>query len=175
MDSPITIEAAGGEHKLQGEVVGYVDLQRRRAERSHRDGAVSRHEGAPDPYLFSTLSFGLATPASWLSLFMFVSGSPLPVVAAPLIPSTVFLALAVWQLLRQRPPDAKPGPGAEKQLLMAIRASGDGVTPVEAALETSLSVDEAEEILSRLADRGHLLVDSRDGALSYALPGRDVR
>jgi hypothetical protein len=36
-------------------------------------------------------------------------------------------------------------------------------------------VDEAEEILSRLANRGHLLVESRDGALFYALPGRDVR
>jgi hypothetical protein len=61
--------------------------------------------------------------------------------------------------------------GSEKQLLMAILDAGDGVTPVEAALETSLTVDEAEEILTRLADRGHLIVHSRDGALVYALPG----
>ena len=32
--------------------------------------------------------------------------------------------------------------------------------------------NEAEEILSHPANRGHLLVESRDGALSYALPGR---
>jgi hypothetical protein len=41
---------------------------------------------------------------------------------------------------------------------MAIRAADDGITPVEAALETSLTVDEAEEILNRFADRGHLVV-----------------
>jgi hypothetical protein len=54
---------------------------------------------------------------------------------------------------------------------MAIRDAGGSITPVEAALETSLTVDEAEEIHSRLTSRGHLLLESRDGALSYALPG----
>jgi hypothetical protein len=43
---------------------------------------------------------------------------------------------------------------------------------VEAALETSLTVDEAEELLTRLADRGHLVVEGRDGVLFYTLPGR---
>ncbi len=56
-------------------------------------------------------------------------------------------------------------------MLLAIRDAGGSVTPVEAALRTSLTVDEAEEILTRFADRGHLLVESRDGVLSYALPG----
>jgi hypothetical protein len=151
--------------------VGYVDLQRRREERSrdHASDRAFRREGAHDPNLFSTLGLGLATPASWLSLFMLMAGSPLPVVAAPMVPSAVFVVLGVWQLRQGRPP--VPGPGAEKQLLMAIRDSGSGITPVEAALETSLSVDEAEEILTRLVNRGHLLVESRDGALSYALPG----
>jgi hypothetical protein len=55
---------------------------------------------------------------------------------------------------------------------MAIQDAGGRITPVEVALETSLTVDEADDILSRLADRGHLLVESRDGALYYALPGR---
>jgi hypothetical protein len=166
IDSPVKIEAAGGEHKLKGEVVGYVDLQRRREERSR---ASSRHEGAPDPYFFSTLGFGLATPASWLSFFMFWSGSPLPVVAAPLMLPTVFVLLGVWQLWNRRSPDAKPPPGTEKQLLLAL-ARSRRLTPVEAAIETSLTVDEAEEILARLASRGHLVVESRDGSLSYALP-----
>ena len=53
---------------------------------------------------------------------------------------------------------------------MAILDAGGSITPVEAALETSLTVD--EEILTRFADRGHLLVESRDGALFYTLPGR---
>ena len=41
---------------------------------------------------------------------------------------------------------------------MAILEIGGRITPVEAALKTSLSVDEAESILSRLATHGHLLI-----------------
>jgi hypothetical protein len=67
--------------------------------------------------------------------------------------------------------EPRPRSGAEKQLLIAIADAGAGISPVEAALKTSLTVDEAEEILTRLADRGHLLVQSRDGGLFYALPG----
>ncbi len=47
------------------------------------------------------------------------------------------------------------------------------ITPAEAAMETSLTVREADSMLSGLAGRGHLAVRSRDGALFYALPGRD--
>ena len=141
-----------------------MDLQRRRREQSRGNDA------GREPYFFSTLGFGLAIPASWLSYLMFWSGSPLPVVAVPLIPSTLLVLLGAYQLLRGRTSTAKPGPGAEKQLLMVMRESEGTITPVEAALGTSLTVDEAEEILSRLADRGHLTIESRDGALSYALP-----
>ena len=143
-----------------------MDLQRRRREQSRGNDA------GREPYFFSTLGFGLAIPASWLSYLMFWSGSPLPVVAVPLIPSTLLVLLGAYQLLRGRTSTAKPGPGAEKQLLMVMRESEGPITPVEAALETSLTVDEAESILSRLADRGRLTVESRDGTLSYALPGR---
>jgi hypothetical protein len=146
--------------------VGYVDLQSRREEQSRGNDA------GREPYFFSTLGFGLAIPASWLSYLMFWSGSPLPVVAVPLIPSTLLVLLGAYQLLRGRTSTAKPGPGAEKQLLRAMRESEGPITPVEAALETSLTVDEAESILSRVADRGRLTVESRDGTLSYALPGR---
>jgi hypothetical protein len=153
--------------------VGYVELQRRSEERArgHPGGRAPFRQEA-DPYFFSTLGFGLATPASWLSFFMLWSGSPLPVVVAPLIPSTVFLVLSVWQLRRERASHTKLGAGGEKQVLLAIRDSGSGLTPVEVALETSLALDEAEEILSRLANRGHLLVESLDGALFYALSGK---
>ena len=34
------------------------------------------------------------------------------------------------------------------------------------------TVDEAEEILTRFVERGHLRVESQDGALFYQLPGR---
>jgi hypothetical protein len=147
--------------------VGYVDLQRRREEQT-RGGANFRRGYAPNPYIFSTVGFGLATPASWISFSMLWYGSSLPAALSPLLPSVLFLALAIWQLWHQRA-SKRPEPGREKQLLVAIRDSG-GMTPVEAAIETSLTVDEAEEILSRLSSRGHLLVESRDGALFYALP-----
>ena len=39
-------------------------------------------------------------------------------------------------------------------------------------METSLTVREADGMLSELAGGGHLAVESRDGALFYALPGR---
>lgn len=77
-----------------------------------------------------------------------------------------------WLLLGRNSAKTSLKPGSEKQLLIAIQASDGGITPVEAALETSLTVDEAEEILTRFADRGHLVVQSRDGALLYALPGK---
>jgi hypothetical protein len=54
-----------------------VDLQRRRREQSRGNDA------GREPYFFSTLGFGLAIPASWLSYLMFWSGLPLPVVAVP--------------------------------------------------------------------------------------------
>jgi hypothetical protein len=83
----------------------------------------------------------------------------------------ILVCRGIWQLRHWRSHHIERKPGSEKQLLMAI-AEADGITPVEAALKTSLTVDEAKEILSRLADRGHLLVESRDGALSYTMPGR---
>jgi len=56
----------------------------------------------------------------------------------------------------------------EQELLEAIRRNGQ-VTAVEAALETSLSVEEAERMLSELAAKGHLEVRVRSSRLLYAL------
>jgi hypothetical protein len=39
-------------------------------------------------------------------------------------------------------------------------------------METSLTVREADGMLSELAGGGHLAVESRDEALFYSLPGR---
>ena len=39
-------------------------------------------------------------------------------------------------------------------------------------METSLTVREADRMLSELAGGGHLAVESKDGALFYSLPGR---
>ncbi len=143
-----------------------MDFQRRTRYRTREDDA------GRDPYLFSTLGFGVAMPASWFSFFLFWYGSPVLVVVLPLIPSIVLVLLGFRLLWREGAPDTTPGPGTEKQLLMAVRDSGSGVTPVEAALDTSLTLDEAEDLLSNLASRGHLTVEHRNGALSYVLPGK---
>lgn len=56
----------------------------------------------------------------------------------------------------------------EKELLEALQREGQ-LTPVWAAMETSLSVAEAETILKELAEAGHLEARVRGGTISYAL------
>lgn len=67
---------------------------------------------------------------------------------------------------------SSPPISKERELLSALRDSGGSITPVEAAIETSLTVREADTMLSELAGSGHLALESRDGALFYFLPGR---
>ena len=80
------------------------------------------------------------------------------------------------------PPEGKelrdaplPSVSKERELLTALRDGGGSMTPVEAAIETSLTVREADEMFSELAGGGHLAVESRNGALFYSLPGRSSR
>jgi hypothetical protein len=61
--------------------------------------------------------------------------------------------------------------GREKELLRALREWGER-TPTRAAIETSLSVAEADRMLRDLAEGGHLEVRVRGGALFYALWAR---
>ena len=60
----------------------------------------------------------------------------------------------------------------ERELLGALRKRGD-LTPAEAAIETSLTVAEADRMLKELAEGGHLEVRVRGGGLSYSLWGRE--
>lgn len=62
----------------------------------------------------------------------------------------------------------------EKEVLGVLARSGE-VTPARAAMETSLSVSEAERVLSRLAKDGHVEVRAREGSLGYALWEHDRR
>ena len=61
----------------------------------------------------------------------------------------------------------------EKELLLALGRCGK-LTVVEAALETSLSVEEAERMLQELAAKGHLEVSIEHGKLHYALWVREA-
>jgi hypothetical protein len=62
----------------------------------------------------------------------------------------------------------------EKEVLEALARHGE-LTPAGAALETSLSVTEADEVLSGLAKYGHIEVRAREGRLGYALWDTDRR
>ena len=151
--------------------MGHVDLQRRRRERARgeRERAGFWWDVKHNPYPSIVAGLILAYPAAAIS---FDAGDWGPISLVPWIPTVALLAHGSLQLRHRRPQSSGPRFGGEKQLLMAIQDAGGSITAVEAALQTSLTVDEAEEILSHLANRGHLLVESRDGALSYALPGR---
>ena len=59
----------------------------------------------------------------------------------------------------------------DRELLEAMRENEGRITPAEAAMATSLSVREADELLSELAGGGHLTVEREGGTLVYALPG----
>ena len=151
--------------------MAYVDLRRRREDHSRRRPEASGHRAANDPLLLLTGGFVAGSLAS--SLLSNFLGYPDPAFFLLFAASSLLVVLlcAVRRRSRQDGWAKTPGAGSEKQLLMAIQDTGDGLTPVEAALETSLTVDEAEELLTRLAGRGHLVVRSREGALLYALPG----
>jgi hypothetical protein len=139
-------------------------------------------DAADNPYLSFAAGFLLGIPASWASLLILFGGifavpfgggsylDTLFLAGLPMVPSALLFWRGVGQLGRWDGPCARPNAGGEKQLLVAISHAGS-LTPVEAALETSLSVAEAEEALTGLADRGHLRVEGRDGVISYALPG----
>ncbi len=60
----------------------------------------------------------------------------------------------------------------EKELLRALERHED-ITAARAALETSLSVTEAERLLGKLGSGGHVEVRAQDGTLAYALRAVD--
>jgi hypothetical protein len=66
---------------------------------------------------------------------------------------------------RSEPPAAN---ARERELLEALQSSGE-LTPAQAAMETSLTVNEADEMLRDLAAKGHLDVRARGGGLFYGL------
>ncbi|WP_047864335.1 hypothetical protein [Rubrobacter aplysinae] len=81
------------------------------------------------------------------------------------------LGWGIPQVLKHK--NSLPGPvSKERELLSAIRDNGGSITPAEAAMETSLTVREADEMLSELTSGGHLRLESQSGSLHYSLPTR---
>ena len=60
----------------------------------------------------------------------------------------------------------------EKEILGVLEERG-ALTPTTAAMRTSLTVDEASEMLEGLARKGHLDLRMEDGVMAYALSKHD--
>ncbi len=60
------------------------------------------------------------------------------------------------------------GGGKERELLGALREHEE-ISPTQAAMETSLTVEEADGMLKDLAAKGHLEVRVRGGGIFYGL------
>ncbi|HET7479654.1 MAG TPA: hypothetical protein VFJ72_09090 [Rubrobacteraceae bacterium] len=67
-----------------------------------------------------------------------------------------------------------PRDSREKELLEALQRRGE-LTPAQAAMETSLSVRQADEMLENLASKGHLDVRVRGGGIFYSLWDHEER
>ena len=70
--------------------------------------------------------------------------------------------------LSERPEQHPVASAKERELLQALQSKGE-LTPAQAAMETSLTVNEADEMLEDLAAKGHLQVRVRGGGLFYGL------
>jgi hypothetical protein len=97
----------------------------------------------------------------------------IPFFLVPALGLSVRSVAGLFEARAQRPVAVDEG-RKEKELLEALARHGE-LTPAWAALETSLSVAEADRMLSGLAKDGHIEVHAREGRLGYALWDRDQR
>ena len=151
--------------------MAYVDLRERRNEERRREAGRSGWGTIGGPHVLLVAGLVLAIPAVAASYTALFRNSPDSWVALAywLVPA----ALLLWAARHFRRPRRMHSPsdfGAEKLLLLAIRDAGGAITLVTAAFETPLTVDEADAMLSKLANDRHLGVESYNGALYYVLP-----
>jgi uncharacterized membrane protein len=109
-------------------------------------------------FVFGAFVFGILSPPGTLVVSFGL-----------MIPAVALIASALQEANKRR--RAVQPPDKERELLSAIRDNGGAITPAEAAMETSLTVREADRMLSELAGGGHLSVESAGGTLRYSLPG----
>ncbi len=137
------------------------ELDRPKKERKDQDNSMAA---------YTTTSVGVALLVAAV-LVIITAGTPAAGIGF-VIGAGACLGWGVPRILQQR--KVLPAPdNREKELLSAIRDNGGSITPAEAAMETSLTVREADAMLSELASGGHLQIESLGGTLYYSLPGRE--
>ena len=118
--------------------------------------------------LFAAVAFvidrGLAnSPWTWLAVL------GIGVVAPVAFMWQINRAIAAHEQSRRAVPGTRE---KEKELLVALGERGE-LTPVTAAMRTSLTVEEAAKMLEGLTTKGHLKVLNQDGVLAYTLLEKD--
>ncbi len=124
-------------------------------------------------------------PALAILGFVAVASSGPYVPFFPLVPLFFVLAFFVAPRLGRTLPRGSPRfggvqeaqsdtDGREKELLRALERHEE-ITAARAAMETSLSIAQAEEMLAKLASGGHVEVRARAGTLAYAMHAEDRR
>ena len=146
-----------------------------RLERSQRDQDMRADESSWNDQKSNSTPYVLIA----LGLAFVGFGSAVSITAEELVPFFVFmfpasvlLALGLSRLQQQRRKAVSPRVGKERELLSAMRNNSGSITPAEAAMDTSLTVSEADKTLSELAAGGHLQVESSESTLIYRLPDR---
>jgi hypothetical protein len=111
-------------------------------------------------FVFGALAFAfLSPPATLIPAF------------GLMIPAAALLGHAANEIVKRR--RALPSaPGKERELLTALREGGGSLTAADVAMNTTLTVREADQMLSELTSGGYLRVERRDDALYYSLIGR---
>jgi hypothetical protein len=145
-------------------------LERRQRDHSMRadEDSWNNQKSNSSPYVL--LALGLAFVGFGASVGL-TAGNLVPFFVF-MFPASVLLALGLSRVEHQRREAVSPRVGKERELLSAMRNNKGSITAAEAAMETSLTVSEADKMLSELAGGGHLQVESSGGTLVYRLPGR---
>lgn len=90
----------------------------------------------------------------------------------PVLGAVVPLALAALGRSDLKPGSTNDRKSREQELLHAL-ARRHEITPAGAAMNTSLTVDEASKMLEELTRKGHLRLQAEEGVVSYSLRERD--
>jgi hypothetical protein len=117
-----------------------------------------------------TLLFGFLylNSGSWIWLFPLVIVGAIPLVRGVL--SYIERSKKGNKKLGQRDTAELKGE-REKELLRLAKSQRGVLTPTVAALHTSLSIQEAEQLLNDLSSRGYVRVDvDEEGSLRYCFP-----
>ena len=129
--------------------MSYAGLRRRREEPALNSNRASKgpwHNVRDDPYLLIATGLGVAIPALFVWRLL-----PFGCWAPPLAPCAVVVCRGAWLLLRRGPRRAGATALGGKSSCSWRRRTRVAASPrcgrPRAALETSLTVDEAEEIL----------------------------